>query len=89
VYLLFAAYYFFETASAGRPGYARAFAAVNAVFVLIVLAQALPTMEFIMQSKRVAPGGMGYEVNVDQQPCLFRHDSGGHHRLSGKSSHRV
>jgi len=62
VYILFAAFYFFENISAGNKNIFGRFAAVNAALLAVVFIQALPTLEFIFNSRRVLPGGMGYET---------------------------
>jgi hypothetical protein len=60
VYLLFAAYYFYEDHAAGNRGTAGGFIIINTALALAVAAQALPTGEFVMHSRRVSPGGMGF-----------------------------
>jgi hypothetical protein len=64
VYLLFTAYYFFENITAARKGHVKAFIALNAVFLVIVMMQLLPAAEFILNSKRVSPSGMGFEASA-------------------------
>ncbi len=59
VYLLFLLFFFYENIRAKNKYVIKNFIVINAAFVMAVLAQALPTAEFILHSRRMSQGNSG------------------------------